>query len=40
MFDKVKFGLSNVHYAKMKLAEDMTISYEKPVPIPGAVLCR
>lgn len=33
----VQFGLQNVHYAKMKKAEDGTITYEKPVHIPGAV---
>lgn len=35
--NKVKFGLSNVHYAVKKVATDGTISYEKPVKIPGAV---
>lgn len=35
MENKVKFNLSHVHYAKLKEGE--TTSYEKPVPIPGAV---
>ena len=33
--NKVKFNLSHVHYAK--LTEGDTTTYEKPVPIPGAV---
>ena len=35
--NKVKFGLSNVHIAKMKKGEDGTITYDKPFKIPGAV---
>lgn len=35
--NKVKFGLRNVHYAKMTVANDGTISYGTPVPIPGGV---
>lgn len=36
--NKVKFGLKNVHFAKMIVsAEDESISYATPVRIPGAV---
>lgn len=35
--NKVKFGLSNVHVAKMLIGEDGTITYDKPFAIPGAV---
>ncbi len=37
MKNKVKFGLSNVHIAKMILEEDGTITYDTPFAIPGAV---
>lgn len=33
----VQYGLENVHYAKMKKAVDGSITYEKPVHVPGAV---
>lgn len=35
--NKVKFGLSNVHIAKMITGENGAISYDTPFKIPGAV---
>lgn len=35
--NKVKFGLSNVHVAKMIKGEDGAITYGIPIKIPGAV---
>lgn len=35
--NKVKYGLSNVHYALIKETSDGDVSFEKPVRIPGAV---
>ena len=35
--NKIKFGLKNVHYAVMTTSELGVVSWETPVPIPGAV---
>ncbi len=35
--NKVKFGLDNVHYAKMHVTTAGTIEYDTPKPWPGAV---
>ena len=37
MADKIKFSVKNVHYAVKQTAENGTVSYAKPVKIPGAV---
>ena len=37
MANKVKFGLSNVHVAKMNVDENGDITYDTPFPIRGAV---
>ena len=34
---KVKFGLSNVHIAKLNRGEDGEITYGTPFKVPGAV---
>lgn len=35
--NKITYGLENVHYALFDIGEDGTITYQTPIPIPGAV---
>lgn len=35
--NKVKFNISNVHYAKLTIDDEGNPTYETPVPLPGAV---
>ena len=38
--NKVKFGISNVYYAKMSVANDGTISYGTPVAMPRSSIIK
>lgn len=35
--NKVKFNICNVHYAKLSIDDNGNVSYDTPVPMPGAV---
>lgn len=37
MANRVQFGLKNVHYATFTVGQDGSITYDTPIPIPGAV---